>query len=217
MYSLIIFDWDGTLIDSAERIVTCMQIAMREVGLPVRSDDEIRNIIGLGLPEAFAELYPSLGQPEMELIREYYAQHFVSSNIPPSQFFQGVPETLSFLHERDFTLAVATGKSRKGLNRVIKETSFGHLFSVSRCADETRSKPDPQMIFELLEETGTAKEEALMIGDTEFDMEMAERAGVDRVAVSYGVHKTDRLEKYQPVLIADQITDLRDWLLRQQR
>lgn len=213
MYSLIIFDWDGTLVDSAQRIVTCMQISMREVGLPVRSDEQIRNIIGLGLPEAFKELYPDLGKPEMELIREYYSQHFISNSIPPSQFFPGVQETLSSLHEEAFTLAVATGKSRRGLNRVFNEIPFSHLFSASRCADETISKPHPQMIYELLEETGVEKDQALMVGDTEFDMAMAERAGIDRVAVSYGVHGPDRLTKYRPVLMADEITQLRDWLM----
>lgn len=212
MYSLIIFDWDGTLIDSAERIVTCMQVAMREVGLPVRDDTAIRNIIGLGLPEAFAQLYPDLGLAEMEMIKEYYSRHFVSSRIPPSSFFPGVEELLSSLHKQAFTLAVATGKSRRGLNRVFDETSVGHFFSATRCADETLSKPHPQMIYEILEETGVARERALMIGDTEFDMEMAERAGIDRVGVSYGVHQTERLAKYKPVFVADQVSELHEWL-----
>ena len=216
LYSLIIFDWDGTLIDSAERIVTCMQIAMREVGLPVLSDHAIRQIIGLGLPEAFQQLYPGIDMREMERMRDYYAKHFIGNEIPASQLFPGVAESLDRLKTQGFQLAVATGKSRKGLNRVFSETPWGDYFCASRCADETRSKPHPQMIHELLEETGVVPKRALMVGDTEFDMEMAQLAGVDRVAVSYGVHETERLKKYEPVLVVDQINQLNDWLAQQQ-
>jgi len=216
LYSLIIFDWDGTLIDSASRIVTCMQMAMRETGLPVRDAQAIRNIIGLGLPEAFAQLYPDMGMAEMERMRTCYAEHFIADRVPPSAFFAGVEETLLQLKALGLTLAVATGKSRKGLNRVFNEIPWRDCFSASRCADETRSKPHPQMLHELLEETGTAAQDALMVGDTEFDMDMAQQAAIDRVAVSYGVHETARLMRYQPILVVDQMIELADWLKQRQ-
>lgn len=190
-----------------------MQIAMRETGLPVRDDRAIRNIIGLGLPEAFAQLYPGIDMSEMERMRDYYSKHFIADTVPPSEMFPGVEESLSGLKEQGYRLAVATGKSRRGLNRVFRETPWGEYFSASRCADETRSKPHPQMVHELLEETQISPERALLVGDTEFDMEMAQRAGIDRVAVSYGVHETERLRAYEPVLVVDRIVELNEWLL----
>lgn len=193
-----------------------MQIAMREVGLPVLEDRAIRQIIGLGLPEAFQQLYPGIDKREMERMRDYYAQHFIGQEIPASQLFPGVEQTLSGLQAQGYQLAVATGKSRKGLNRVFRESPWGEYFCASRCADETRSKPHPLMLYELLEETGIQVERALMVGDTEFDMEMAQLAGMDRVAVSYGVHDVARLQKYKPLLVIDQLADLHGWLLHQQ-
>lgn len=192
-----------------------MQMAMHEAGLPVREEGAIRNIIGLGLPEAFAQLYPGIGLTEMERMRDCYAEHFIADRVPPSSFFSGVEQTMADLKEMGYTLAVATGKSRRGLNRVFKEIAWRDYFAASRCADETRSKPHPQMLHELLEETGVAAHQALMVGDTEFDMEMAQRAGVDRVAVSYGVHEAERLLAYEPVLMVDRIVQLADWLQQQ--
>lgn len=214
-YKLVIFDWDGTLIDSAQRIVTCMQMAMEESGLPVLGDEPIRQIIGLGLPEAFQQLYPGLPLAAMERMREGYSQHFIADRVPPSAMFPGVEHTLMQLQKQGLQLAVATGKSRRGLNRAFHEDNWGRFFVASRCADETRSKPHPQMLHELLEETGVEPAQALMVGDTVYDMEMAQRAGVDRVAVSYGVHTLERLDAFAPVLRVHQMIQLSDWLAQQ--
>lgn len=199
-------------MDSAARIVACMQAAMMEVDVPVLEDASIRNIIGLGLPEAIRQLYPEIECGQLDRLRESYSRHFISNDIEPSGLFPKVELTLENLKLSGYTLAVATGKSRRGLNRVFRESPWGQYFSTSRCADETQSKPHPQMIHELLEETGIDAQRALMVGDTEFDMEMARIAGIDRVAVSYGVHDVKRLAEYDPVLVVDELSELHGWL-----
>lgn len=180
--------------------------------MPVREDASIRNIIGLGLPEAIRQLYPEIERGQLNRLRESYSRHFIATDIEPSGLFPKVEQTLENLKSSGYTLAVATGKSRRGLNRVFRERPWGQYFSTSRCADETQSKPHPQMIHELLEETGIDAQRALMVGDTEFDMEMARAAGIDRVAVSYGVHETQRLTPYDPVLVVDELSELDHWL-----
>ena len=212
-YRLIIFDWDGTLMDSAHKIVRCFQAAAADTGLPTPGKEEVHAIIGLGLAEAFNELFAGQPDPLIRAAVERYRDHFLHLDNTHMPLFPGVAQGLQELHERGVKLAVATGKARRGLDRVLAETRTGHLFSATRCSDEAGSKPHPRMILDLLETTRTPAEAALMIGDTEFDMEMAARAGVDRVAVTYGVHEQQRLLTHTPLACLDSFTAVHQWLL----
>ena len=205
---LIIFDWDGTLMDSAAKIVTCMQCAARDLDLVAPSCDEVENIIGLGLPQAVARLFPALSAEGNERLQKAYAEHYVVNDKTQTPLFFGVERTLISLRKQGYRLAVATGKSRKGLNRVFAETGTGAYFDSSRCADETASKPHPLMLEELLAELDCKAERALMVGDSEYDMEMAKNAGVKPIAVDYGVHSLDRLRRFNPVCCLSQIDEL---------
>jgi len=213
-YSLVIFDWDGTLMDSAARIVACMQAAARELQWPVPSDAAVRDIIGLGLPEAVATLFPGVTLRGQDRLREVYGHQFRVADRIPTPFFPDVVEGIERLR-RDpaCRLAVATGKSRRGLDRVFGHESCGNWFVASRTADLTRSKPHPQMLEELLIECGVTTEEAVMIGDTEYDLEMARAIGMDRVAVTYGVHERERLLRSEPRFVAEEFLSVVEWLL----
>lgn len=203
-----IFDWDGTLCDSTSKIVRCMRAAARQVGLADLEDAELMNVIGLGLPEAIASLYPDISEQVAQALRDAYSKSFISDDASPSPFFEGVEETLHGLREDGFHLAIATGKSRKGLDRVLLQMGLTGFFHGSRCADETASKPHPKMLYELLDELRYQPETAIMVGDTEYDMAMAEQAAVPRVAVSYGAHHIDRLTPYQPRLCVDHFSQI---------
>ncbi|MCK2182665.1 HAD family hydrolase [Halomonas getboli] len=212
-YRLMIFDWDGTLMDSLARIVACMQAAGRDIGWGELSEEAVRDIIGLGLPEAIAKLCPGIDPERAEALRQRYAYHFVEGDVTPMPFYPGVAEGLARLRAADGSrLAVATGKSRRGLDRIFREAECGHWFHASRTADETLSKPHPRMLEELLDELGVPVEEAVMIGDTEYDLEMARALGMDRIAVTYGVHAPERLALSRPVFTADAFPELIDWL-----
>jgi len=205
---LFIFDWDGTLMDSTDKIVRCMRKSIQSAGLASKEDHELKEIIGLGLPEAFQQLFPGSSDGLVNDLRKSYSEHFIDADQTPCDFYPQVMETLTVLKERGHYIAVATGKSRRGLNRVLDNLSLEDFFHSSRCADETRSKPHPLMLEELLDEFSLQAGDAVMIGDTEFDMEMAQQASVPRVAVSYGAHHIDRLKAYSPILCADRIDQL---------
>lgn len=207
-YQLVIFDWDGTVMDSTGRIIACMHKAGADLCLPVLEDDAVREIIGLGLPEALRTLYPGIDDGALERMRERYAVHFVAAEASPSRLYPGARETLAALRGAGLRLAVATGKSRKGLDRVWASSGLGNSFDASRCADETHSKPHPAMVTELLSELRVAPERALVVGDTSFDLQMARDAGVDRVAVSYGAHPVDRLMNFHPLAVIDALPQL---------
>ena len=207
-YQLVIFDWDGTVMDSTGRIIACMHQAGADLCLPVLEDDAVREIIGLGLPEALRTLYPGIGDRDLERMRERYAVHFVAAEASPSRLYPGARETLAALRRAGLRLAVATGKSRKGLDRVWASSGLGDSFDASRCADETHSKPHPAMVTELLTELRVAPDRALVVGDTSFDLQMARDAGVDRVAVSYGAHPVDRLMNFHPLAVIDALPQL---------
>ncbi|KAA0019119.1 HAD-IA family hydrolase [Salinicola corii] len=213
-YSLVIFDWDGTLMDSAARIVACMQAAARELQWSVPSDAAVRDIIGLGLPEAVAMLFPGVTAADRDQLREAYGHQFRIADRIPTPFFPGVVEGIECLRQDSrCRLAVATGKSRRGLDRVFGHESCGGWFAASRTADLTRSKPHPQMLEELLAECEVPIGEAVMIGDTEYDLEMARAIGMDRVAVTYGVHERQRLQHSDPRFVADDFPSIVEWLL----
>jgi phosphoglycolate phosphatase len=209
---LLIFDWDGTLCDSLSRIALCIRCAAEEVGLQPPMEHEAREIVGLGLVEALERLFPNIHMDQVLAMRDSYSRHFVELDREPSPFFDGVSETLDRLKQQGYLLAVATGKSRKGLDRVLKTRQLSEFFHSSRCADETASKPDPLMLNELLDEFKVSPEEAVMVGDTEFDLAMAVSAGVPCVAVSYGAHCASRFDQYAPLACIDQFSEIKNIL-----
>ena len=204
MPELLIFDWDGTLCDSLSRIALCLQLSAADVGLPPPSLAAAKNIVGLGLDEVMQELLPGVDSATTGKLRASYSTHFIREDSTPSAFFPGVREHLEKLREQGFSLAVATGKSRKGLDRVLSAVDMTSFFHSTRCADETASKPHPAMLFSLLDEFKVAPEAALMIGDTSYDMAMARAAAVPRLAVSYGAHTRECLLAYQPIACIDE-------------
>lgn len=208
---LIIFDWDGTVSDSTAKIVRCVQLAAKELGLPILAPLAIKEIIGLSLVNAVAQLYPQLTLEEVEALAQAYSRHYVDDAEVPG-FYPGALEALESLHSDGFSLAVATGKSRKGLDRVLDQLGVSQLFSYSRCADESASKPDPLMLTEILLESSRCHTQALMVGDTEFDMAMAQALDMPRAAVSYGAHHIDRLKRYDPELCVDNLALMVPWL-----
>jgi phosphoglycolate phosphatase len=212
VFGLLVFDWDGTLMDSEERIVSSVNAAIAELGLPSRSRAAIRNIIGLGLPEAMQALYPGLGAHACVALIDRYRDHFLAEAGSPMPLFPGAAETLATLRAEGFVLAVATGKSRRGLDRALAETGLTGLFAATRCADETRSKPHPQMLLEVMAAVGRPAAETLMIGDSEYDLQMAIEAGVAAVAVGYGVKGCERLLDYRPLACLEAIDELPGWL-----
>ena len=209
---LFIFDWDGTLSDSTAKITKAMQVAAIDLGWPVLADAQIHNIIGLGLPEAMSCLYPGRTAAEYHRLRDAYAGHFLAlDQAQPSEFFPGVLGTLASLQQQGHILTVATGKSRKGLDRILAALGVADLFVASRCADETASKPHPLMLEQLLEAFAVPVSAAVMIGDTEYDMAMARAIDMPRIAVSYGAHHIDRLRPYEPELCLDEFEQLLAW------
>jgi len=205
---LLVFDWDGTLMDSESRIVSSFTQAIRELDLEHRSGAQIRNIIGLGLREALDTLYPSATDTQVDALADRYRHYFLTSSNILQSLFPGVPEVLESLLARGFLLAVATGKSRVGLDRGIREAKLERFFCASRCADETASKPDPAMLLELTQEVGVGTDRCMMIGDTEYDLEMAQRVGAVSIGANYGVHGGQRLRRLGPLACLDDIREL---------
>lgn len=214
---LLVFDWDGTLVDSEARIVDAASTAIAEIGLPARARAEIRDIIGLGLHEAVEKLYPDADEATCVRFVEHYRRHFVQRMGAGSPLFPGVAETLEALRGQAYALAVATGKSRAGLARELEATGLGEHFDATRCADETCSKPHPRMLFEIMEELGFERHETLMVGDTVYDLEMARNAGVRAAAVTCGVHERDRLLQFEPLVFLESVAGLPPWLTRLRR
>lgn len=211
-YDLLIFDWDGTLMDSAAKIVRCFVAAAADLGVPDPGEAAIRDIIGLGLDEALHQLLPDQDIATRRRVAERYRDFFLGLDRTESTLFPGVPEGLQQLADQGYLLAIATGKARRGLTRALGETQLAPLFSASRCADEAFSKPHPKMLHDLLDETGVAAERALMVGDTVYDMQMARSARVDGLGVSYGVHERERLLEHAPRAIVDSFPDVCAWI-----
>ena len=205
---LIVFDWDGTLSDSVSRIVSCIQLAAADHQMLAPTFDQAKDIIGLGLREAIGQLFPDAEEALVEEFSLSYSAHYRSQDSNPCDFFPNVLDTLQQLRDQDYLLAVATGKSRAGLDRVLGATGLAELFHGSRCADETTSKPQPLMLEQLLQEFNLQPQQALMVGDTEFDMEMAVNANMPRIAVSYGAHDASRLRSYGPIACVDCFSEI---------
>lgn len=211
-FDLIAFDWDGTLYDSTQIIVRCIQSAVVDVGGQKPTDEQAAYVIGMALMPALAhaapdvpkEKYPMLG----ERYRHYYAKHHEDLSL-----FEGVLPMLQALRERQHTLTVATGKSRKGLDDALLQVEIRGMFDGSRTADETAGKPNPRMLHELMAEFGVPPERTLMIGDTTHDLEMAHNAGCASVAVSYGAHGTSDFGRWKPLMVAHNVSELHDWLI----
>ena len=214
-YQLLIFDWDGTLMDSVARIVSCMQQSARDCLLPVPSDASVRDIIGLSLQVAIPRLFPGLADVALEQFIARYREHYLYLDPTPTPLFPGVAEQLSRWHADGYRLAVATGKARAGLERVLDETGLGSLFVARRGADEARSKPDPLMLQQLLDELDVPSHQALMVGDSVHDMAMAQAINMDRVGISWGVHSTLQLQQHEPCCVVDTIDQLASFLTQQ--
>jgi len=207
---LIVFDWDGTLMDSEQQIVSCLRAAVRDLSLEPMDDETLRNVIGLGLREAIDSLVPGRDQTFQQAFVEHYRRHWFNSR--GSQLFTGVPQMLHACRQHRLLLGIATGKARRGLDRVLAETGLIDCFDATRCADEAPSKPHPQMLLDLMAMLGVAAEHVLMVGDTEYDMEMATNACVAKVAVSSGVHGMARLQRHNPLVCLPQVSAIPAWL-----
>lgn len=209
---LVVFDWDGTLMDSQGRIVACLRAAIQDLGLAPRDDEALSNIIGLGLREAIDGLYPGSDARLHKTFIDRYRHHYLGTNATPTPLFPGVDALLDDLEARGLLLAVATGKGRIGLDLVLAQSGLSGRFAYTRCADETRSKPHPQMLEDIMAFTGVSPVSAIMIGDTEYDMLMARNAATPALAVSYGVHARERLLACEPLGCVDSIAELAQWL-----
>lgn len=210
-YDLIVFDWDGTLLDSAGAIVDAIQAACRDLGLPEPSDERARHVIGLGLSDAMRHAVPELSPEDYGKMVERYRYHYLARDHELC-LFKGVEAMLEDLADSGFLLAVATGKSRVGLDRAFRNSGLGQWFVASRCADECFSKPHPQMLEELMAELLVSQARTVMIGDTTHDLLMARNAGVDGIGVAYGAHPRAALEELMPKIIAAEIAELHAWL-----
>jgi phosphoglycolate phosphatase len=211
-YELVILDWDGTLMDSAAKIVRCFRAAAADVGVPDPGETAVRNIIGLALDEAMQALLPDENEAMRQRLVSRYRDYFLGLDRTESPLFPGVAGGLRDLANAGYLLAIATGKARRGLERVLGETDLAPLFAASRCADEAFSKPHPQMLHDILEQTGVVTERAIMVGDTVYDLEMARNAGMDSLGVSYGVHERARLLEQAPRGIMDSFEEVCAWL-----
>ena len=209
-YPLIVFDWDGTLIDSTGTIAECIQRAAAEMGLPVPDDGRARHVIGLGLRDSLLHAVPDLPESRYQDFVALYRKYFLARE-DTMKLFPGIEDLLSFLGGKHL-LAVATGKSRRGLDRALDAGGLRRYFAASRCADETHPKPHPAMLNELMEELGKQPAEVLMIGDTSHDLEMANAAGVASLGVTYGAHKEEGLRACSPLNCFSSVEQLTAWL-----
>lgn len=212
-YQLIVFDWDGTLMDSAGAIVACMQAAAVDLGITPPDEKTARQVIGLGLHDALAAAMPGVPECEYKLVAERYRHHYLSQD-HELMLFPGAYELVADLSETGLLLGVATGKSRAGLNRALETSALRHFFHATRCADECSSKPAPDMLLEIMGELGASPGRTLMIGDTTHDLQMAKNARVGALAVGYGAHPREVLEAEQPLGLIDDFAQLAEWLRR---
>ncbi|EGT3625658.1 HAD family hydrolase [Morganella morganii] len=233
-YDLVIFDWDGTLMDSIGKIITCIENMARALHLPIPSESDIRDIIGLSMTEALRVLFPhglnlsassvysqpqhpknAFGQGEddqYQQMRAEFKAQYLHLDATPTPLFAQAPLLIDQLHTQGYQLAVATGKARAGLDRVFEQTGLGRYFVASRCADEVHSKPHPEMISSLLKELSIAPNRALMVGDSLLDLTMAANAGIDSVGVTYGAHSAEKLLRAKPIALIDSPAQLLQYL-----
>lgn len=213
-YDLIIFDWDGTLVDSQAKIVNCFHAAARDTGLPIPATHTVCQLIGLSLDVSFRRLHPDVDDVAIASLVDRYREHFIRHDATPLGFFPGVRDGLAALVGQGLRLAVATGKARRGLQAQLTQFDVTSLFTATRCADESIAKPHPQMVLDLLALTGCDPRRALVVGDTTYDIEMASRAGVDAVAVDCGAHRREALLVAGAKACLTGLPELQQWLRR---
>lgn len=202
----IIFDWDGTIMDSAAKIVSCMQKAAIFANLPVPSKAAVEHIIGISLLPAIEQLF-EINQSKAKEVQAFYRDIFIEQDQSACRLFDGAHQVLDYLSKR-YVLNVATGKARRGLQRALKTTSSTMYFSDTICADEAMSKPSPDMLLKLLERQQIQAHQAVMVGDTIYDMQMAQAIGMPRIGVSYGVHDKQQIKIHEPLHIIDDLAEL---------
>ncbi|MCL1074911.1 HAD-IA family hydrolase [Shewanella dokdonensis] len=200
-YDLIIFDWDGTLMDSIGRILACLRNVASDMGLLEPSEAAQRDIIGMSLAQAMQTLFPGRPAQEYPLMQQSYRNSYQRQAHVATPLYAGITELLTQLQQQHYQLAVATGKSRPGLDRSLQQTGLDRFFQLSRCADEAHSKPHPDMLQQILAHTGVSAARALMVGDSVLDLQMANAAGVAAVGVSYGAHSREQLQLHRPKAI----------------
>ena len=210
-FELIVFDWDGTILDSAAAIVSAIQSAARDLGVAEPCEERARHVIGLGLGDAIRSVLPELPEERFGLLADRYRLHYLAGD-RHLKTFPGIDSLLTALRRRGHRLAIATGKSRAGLARALEHTGLASFFETSRCADECRSKPDPQMLEEIMTETAVLPGATLMIGDTTHDLLMARQASVAGLAVTYGAHSRAVLESVGAFAMMDSVEELGEWL-----
>ncbi|MFT3956778.1 MAG: HAD-IA family hydrolase [Piscinibacter sp.] len=212
-FDLIVFDWDGTLFDSTALIARCIQAACGDVGVPVPSDRDASYVIGMGLVEALTHAAPDLPRERYKELADRYRHHYFAKQ-HQIVMFDGALAMLRALKERHHWLGVATGKSRRGLDEALRTVELQGMFDATRTADETASKPNPQMLLELMREFGVVPERTLMIGDTTHDLQLAANAGTASIGVSYGAHAHEAFEEFDTRFVAHSTAELHDWLVR---
>lgn len=210
-FDLVVFDWDGTLFDSTTMIAECIRAACADIGAAVPSERDARYVIGLGLADALRHAAPDVAPERHRELAARYRHHYLAKQ-SDLVLFDGTPAMLEALHARNHLLAVATGKTRAGLDEALAATPLGNLFAATRTADETAGKPDPRMLVELMRELDVAAERTLMIGDTTHDLQLAANAGCASVAVSYGAHEHDRFAAFAPLAVVHSTAELAAWL-----
>lgn len=211
-YDLLVFDWDGTLLDSVGAIVACTQRSMRELGMEPLCDAEIRGLIGLGLRETVEGMCPGCDDELFRRVLATYRSVWVETYAHRPVLFPGVVELLENTKAEGYLLAVATAKTRRGLDRDLAATRLDRLFDATRTVDEALSKPHPKMLLDLLDELGVAAERALMVGDTVHDLEMAANAGVAAVGVTGGAAPREALAEVPSLALLDSVSELPRWL-----
>ncbi len=211
-FDLIVFDWDGTLYDSTALIVRCIQGACRDMGVDVPDDERAAYVIGLGLHDALEHAVPGLPKARYSELGRQYRQHYLARQ-HELVLFPGTLNMLQLLKSRHHRLAVATGKTRAGLDDAMAGTDLARLFDGTRTADETASKPNPRMLEELMREFGVTPGRTLMIGDTTHDLKLAANAGTASLGVSYGAHEPEAFEAFGPLAVVHSTAELQQWLL----
>jgi len=207
-FDLIIFDWDGTLINSIDWITHCLQQAAVQCDCPMPESQAAKDVIGLSINKAMQTLIPDADAKTLKQLVACYSRNYLSKQISRNDLFPGAYEMLVQLKETGYRLAVATGKTRAGLQEALQATGTEELFCITRCSDETASKPDPRMLHEIILHTHTAKERTLMVGDSVHDLQMALNAPISAIAVSCGAHSAACLQQYHPLLCLQQTTEL---------
>ena len=209
-YDLIVFDWDGTVVDSTALIVESIKAACRDLDLPEPSDEAARHVIGMGLEQALRHAVPEAAEAMYRPLVDRYRHYYLARDeaIP---LFHGARDMIANLHEDGYRLAVATGKSRMGLERSMKTCGMGGYFHATRTADQTFSKPHPAMLLEIMDELSVEPQRVLMVGDTTHDLQMAVNAGVDAVGMTHGAHPAEQLRALQPLALLDDYAGFREW------